>query len=66
LECFLQDQRTPVKNAASQARKMDPKLYLLFALYSTIVASASHKNLREYIGKGRFSRLFKGRVASQA
>ena len=45
---------------------MDPKLYLLFALYSAIVTSASHKNLREYLGKSRFSRLLKGRVASQA
>jgi hypothetical protein len=45
---------------------MDPKLYLLFVLYSAIVASASHKNLREYIRKPRFLRLLKGRLASQA
>ncbi len=54
----MQDQRTPAKNTASQAKKMDPKLYLLFALYSAIIASAFHKNLREYIGKRPFSRLF--------
>jgi hypothetical protein len=58
LECCWHDQRTPAKNTASQAKKMDPKLYLLFALYSAILASAFHKNLREYIGKWRFSRLF--------
>jgi len=58
LECFLHDQRTPAKNAASQAKKMEPKLYLLFALYSAILASAFHKNLREYLRKWRFSRLF--------
>ena len=45
---------------------MDPKLYLLFALYTAIVTSASHQNLREYIGKLRFLRLLKGGIASQA
>ena len=30
---------------------MEPKLYLLFALFSTIVASASHETLRDYIKK---------------
>ena len=54
----MHDQRTPAKNAASQAKKMEPKLYLLFALYSAILASAFHKNLREYLRKWRFSRLF--------
>ncbi len=38
---------------------MDPKLYLLFALFSTIVASASHKTLREYVRKLHFARLRK-------
>ncbi|HET7679418.1 MAG TPA: hypothetical protein VFK79_04710 [Xanthobacteraceae bacterium] len=45
---------------------MDPKLYLLFALFSTIVASASHQNLRGYLRKLRFARPRKGRVTSQA
>jgi hypothetical protein len=27
---------------------MDPKLYLLFAIFSIIAAGASHENLREY------------------
>jgi hypothetical protein len=44
---------------------MDPKLYLLFALFSAIVVSASHENLREYI-KLRFARLRRGRVTRQA
>ncbi len=44
---------------------MDPKLYLLFALFSTIVASASHENLREYARKLRFSRLRKGGFTAQ-
>jgi hypothetical protein len=35
---------------------MDPKLYLLFALFSTIVAGASHETLREYVRKLRFAR----------
>jgi len=38
---------------------MDPKLYLLFALFSTIVAGASHETLREYARKLRFVRLRK-------
>ena len=45
---------------------MDPKLYLLFALLSTIVASASLSNLREYVRKLPFARLRKSRVTSQA
>ena len=45
---------------------MDPKLYLLFALFSIIVAGASHENLREYARKLRFSRSRKGRLQSQA
>ena len=45
---------------------MDPKLYLLFALFSTIVASASHENLREYLQKLRFLRLRKGDLSRQA
>jgi hypothetical protein len=47
-------------------RKMDPKLYLLFALFSAIVASASHQNLREYLRKLRVARPLKRRVTSQA
>jgi hypothetical protein len=35
---------------------MDPKLYLLFALFSTIVAGASHETLREYARKLRIAR----------
>ena len=35
---------------------MDPKLYLLFALFSTIVASASLESLREYARKLGLSR----------
>ena len=54
----MHDQRDAQENAASQAKKMEPKLYLLFALYSAILASAFHKNLREYLRKWRFSRLF--------
>jgi hypothetical protein len=38
---------------------MDPKLYLLFALFSTIAAGASHKTLREYARKLPFARLRK-------
>jgi hypothetical protein len=43
--------------------KMDPKLCLLFALFSTIVASASRENLREFLQKLRFFRLRKGNVS---
>jgi hypothetical protein len=38
---------------------MEPKLYLLIALFSTIIVSASHENLREYVRKPRFVRLRK-------
>jgi hypothetical protein len=44
---------------------MDPKLYLLFALFSAIVASASHQNLREYLRKLRVARPLKRRMTSQ-
>lgn len=33
---------------------MDPKLYLLFVLFSTIVIGASSQTLREYAQKLRF------------
>ncbi len=39
---------------------MDPKIYLLFVLFSTIIASASHASLREYLRKLHFARLWKG------
>jgi hypothetical protein len=45
---------------------MDPKLYLLFALFSIVVISASHANLREYLRKTRFARPRKGRLQRQA
>jgi hypothetical protein len=35
---------------------MDPKLYLLFALFSIIVAGASYGNLREFARKLRLAR----------
>jgi hypothetical protein len=38
---------------------MDPKLYLLFALFSTIVVGASYQTLREYAQKLRVPRLRK-------
>jgi hypothetical protein len=40
---------------------MEPKLYLLFALFSTIVVAASHETLREYARKLRFARPRKSR-----
>ena len=39
--------------AANQVKKMEPKIYLLLALFSIIVAGASHQNLREYVRKLR-------------
>jgi hypothetical protein len=45
---------------------MDPKLYLLFAIFSIIAAGASQENLREYARKLGFSRLRKGGLPSQA
>jgi hypothetical protein len=45
---------------------MEPKLYLLFALFSTIVASSSHEDLREYLRKLRFGRPRKGAPPQQA
>lgn len=45
---------------------MDPKLYLLFALFSTIVASASYETLRQYAQKLRSDRLRKPGLASEA
>jgi hypothetical protein len=42
---------------------MDPKLYLLFALFSTIVASASRENLRGYLQKLRFMGFRKGNLS---
>jgi hypothetical protein len=44
--------------------KMDPKLYLLFALFSSIVAAASYETLREYVQKLRFVRPRKARLPS--
>jgi hypothetical protein len=38
---------------------MDPKLYLLIALFSTIIIGASQGNLREYARKLRFVHLGK-------
>jgi len=46
--------------------KMDPKLYLLFVLFSTIVAAASHETLREYARRLRFARPGKARLTSRA
>lgn len=45
---------------------MDPKLYLLFALFSVVVAGAFSGNLREYARKSRFARLRKEDLTSQA
>jgi hypothetical protein len=35
---------------------MDPKIYLLLTLFSTLVISASHGSLREYARKLRLAR----------
>ncbi len=45
---------------------MDPKLYLLFALFSIVIATAFSENLREYARKSRFARTHKNDVTSQA
>jgi len=45
---------------------MDPKLYLLFALFSAIVAGASHQTVRKYAQKLRVGRLRKTGKASHA
>jgi hypothetical protein len=45
---------------------MDPKLYLLFALFSIIVASASYGNVREFARKLRFAQPRKRRLQRQA
>lgn len=45
---------------------MEPKLYLLFALFSIILTVASHENLREYLRKLRIARPRKGRLQRQA
>jgi hypothetical protein len=45
---------------------MDPKLYLLFFLFSTIVVAASYGTLREYARKLPFVRPNKTRLANQA
>jgi hypothetical protein len=45
---------------------MDPKLYLLFFLFSTIVVAASYETLREYAQKLPFRRPNKARLASEA
>ena len=42
--------------AACQVKKMDPKIYLLLALFSTLVISASQGSLREYARKLRLAR----------
>jgi len=43
---------------------MDPKLYLLFALFSSIVAAASYETLREFAQKLRLVRPRKARLPS--
>ena len=45
---------------------MDPKLYLLFALFSTIVAGASYETLRGFARKLRLARTRKGGLTSKA
>jgi hypothetical protein len=45
---------------------MDPKLYFLFVLFSIIVVSASHENLREFARKLRFSLSRKDNEPSRA
>ena len=45
---------------------MAPKLYLLLALYGTILVSTSHAKLRDYVRKLGFARRRKGRLTSQA
>ena len=45
---------------------MEPKLYLLFALFSIVLAAASHANLREYLQKLRPARPRKGRLQREA
>ncbi len=45
---------------------MDPKLYLLFALFSIVIATAFSENLREYARKSRFALTHKNDVTSQA
>ncbi len=39
---------------------MDPKIYFLLVLFSMIIASSSHADLREYLRKLYFARLWKG------
>jgi hypothetical protein len=66
LERFLHDEIQPRPMRPSQVKRMDPKLYLLFAIFSIIAAGASHENLREYARKLGFSRLRKGGLPRQA
>ena len=43
---------------------MDPKIYLLLVLFSTILAGAFHENLREYARKLPFVRHRKVKLTS--
>jgi hypothetical protein len=45
---------------------MEPKLYLLFALFSIILASTSHGSLRKFLRKLRLLRSRPGRLQRQA
>ena len=45
---------------------MEPKLYLLFALFSIILASTSHETLRKFLRRLRLLRSRPGRLQRQA
>jgi hypothetical protein len=49
--------------AAKPGDEMDPKIYLLFLLFSAIIISSSHADLREYLRKRHFARFGKTRGA---
>jgi hypothetical protein len=41
---------------------MEPKLYLLFALFSIVIASTSHGTVRKFLRKLRLIRSRRGRL----
>jgi len=50
----------------SQVTRMDPKIYLLFLLFSMIIGSSSHADLRLYLRKLQVARLWKSATGQSA
>ena len=66
MERFLHEQRPSRQCGHKGWKNMEPKLYLLFALFSIILASTSHESLRKFLRKLRLLGSRQSRLQRQA